>query len=193
MVETEKRLSGLLAAYGGGEETLPIQGPVEPDDFKLKRLEAERTKFLRLRLAGLKSAKLNYLTDEEFLDRIYRFADRCGIELSDDTQCLRLLLVSGLAEIKEFKRPRGQPKKLKPMDYERYRAVRKYRKDNPHDKNCDDITAIRALQGQSHKLFSGNYTEPTLIESVSSGKAILLKAQKNAPEDFKIFLKMRQK
>lgn len=171
MADTEMGIKGLLTSEFDFEEPFPRQGPPEPEHLKMLRLERERSDVIRILIAWLKPPDLDFFSDEEFVERFTKFANRKGIDLNNFPENIPYLLAGVLPEIREFSRPKGRPKKPTGENYRRYLAVMQYKIENPHDKYCDDVTVIRTLRENKHPLFSDeDMSEKTLQTSVSDGK-----------------------
>lgn len=148
----------------------PRQGPPEPDSLKIARLTRENEALKRNSDLLLKSRALEHLDDEQFLLALGKLRERLGVDTEENSLFSdQLLLQRILPEVQEFKRKGGRPKASRSMDYERYVAVLRYKRENPRDNNCDDITAIRQLLYGEHRLFAG-HKEESLVISVSKGK-----------------------
>lgn len=173
MADTEMGIKGLPNSEFDFEEPLPRQGPPEPKHLKVLRLERERKDVIRILIAWLKPPDLDFFSDEEFMERFTNFANRKGIDLDKFPENIPHLLAAALPEIRDFSRPKGRPNKSRGDNYMRSLAVRQYRLENPHDKNCDDVTVIRTLRENMHPLFAKeSMSEKTLQASVSNGNTI---------------------
>lgn len=128
---------------------------------------------------SVETSHLQHLSDNEFKTAFENLLERLDIQKDAPEQYFWARLAAALlSSAPEFRRPKGRPTTRNGgMAYQRYRALVRYRSENPPAVELPDIEVARLLRKQKHRLFSG-YSDATLQAEVAEGKRVFTDALK---------------